>query len=98
MDNVARMDAAERSALMRLTSDRRKSLSPAVVEKDFWVCWVLGRLAAFKDKFYHRGWARYDLAKPGTMKLVPPQHVMKTVAHDYDGMSASRLDRGPMGR
>jgi hypothetical protein len=47
---------------------------------------LLRAVAAFKDKFYHRGWAQYDLAKPGTMKLVPLQHVMKAVARDYDGM------------
>lgn len=47
---------------------------------------LLRAVAAFKDKFYHRGWARYDLAKPGTMKLVPPEHVLKVVAKDYEGM------------
>jgi hypothetical protein len=47
---------------------------------------LLRAVAAFKDKFYHRGWARYDLAKPGTMKLVPPEHVLKAVTRDYDGM------------
>jgi len=47
---------------------------------------LLRAVAAFKDKFYHRGWARYDLAKPGTMKLVPPEHVMKAAARDYEGM------------
>jgi hypothetical protein len=43
-------------------------------------------LTAFKDKFYHRGWARYDLAVPGTMKLVPPEHVMRAVKQDYEDM------------
>ncbi len=47
---------------------------------------LLRAVVAFKDKFYHRGWARYDLAKPGTMRLVPPAHVMKAVARDYEGM------------
>ena len=47
---------------------------------------LLDAVAAFKDKFYHRGWARYDLAKPGTIKLVPPEHVMKAVAKDYEEM------------
>jgi len=47
---------------------------------------LLQAVVAFKDKFYHRGWARYDLAKPGTMRLVPPEHVMKAVARDYEGM------------
>lgn len=47
---------------------------------------LFASVVAFKDKFYHRGWARYDLAKPGTMRLAPPDHVMRTVARDYDGM------------
>jgi len=47
---------------------------------------MLHAVVAFKDKFYHRGWARYDLAKPGTIKLVPPPHVMKVVAKDYEAM------------
>ena len=44
MDRIAEMASAERATLMRLASDRRKALSPAVVEKDFWVCWTLNRL------------------------------------------------------
>lgn len=47
---------------------------------------LLKAVVAFKDKFYHRGWARYDLAVPGTMKLIPPDHVMQTVARDYEAM------------
>ena len=47
---------------------------------------LLRSVVAFKDKFYHRGWARYDLAVPGTMKLVPPDHVMAAVERDYDQM------------
>ena len=43
-------------------------------------------MAAFKDKFYHRWWARYNLAKPGTIKLVPPEHVRRAGAKDYEGM------------
>jgi len=47
---------------------------------------LLAAVVAFKDKFYHRGWARYDLAKPGTMRLVPPAHVRKSVEADYEAM------------
>lgn len=47
---------------------------------------LLASVAAFKDKFYHRGWARYDLAKPGTMRLAPPPHVRKSVESDYAAM------------
>ncbi|MBU0754655.1 MAG: nucleotidyl transferase AbiEii/AbiGii toxin family protein, partial [Planctomycetes bacterium] len=47
---------------------------------------LLRAVVAFKDKFYRRGWARYDLAVPGTMKLVPPQHIMQVVERDYEAM------------
>jgi len=47
---------------------------------------LLRAVADFKDKFYHRGWARYDLAVPGTMALVPPDHVLKAVERDYQDM------------
>ncbi len=47
---------------------------------------LLEAVATFKDKFYHRGWARYDLARPGTMRLVPPEHVRRSVESDYASM------------
>ena len=47
---------------------------------------LLESVVAFKDKFYHRGWARYDLATPGTMRLVPPPYVLKSVEADYAAM------------
>lgn len=47
---------------------------------------LLDSVVAFKDKFYHRGWARYDLAKPGTMRLMPPPHVRRHLEADYAHM------------
>jgi len=47
---------------------------------------LLESVVAFKDKFYHRGWARYDLAKPGTMRLAPPPHVRNSLESDYAAM------------
>jgi hypothetical protein len=42
MDRVATMPANERAELIRLASDRLgDDMPPAVVEKDFWVCWSL---------------------------------------------------------
>lgn len=31
----------------------------------------LTTVVTFKEKFYPRSWARYDLAQPSTLKLVP---------------------------
>ena len=47
---------------------------------------LLDDVVKFKMKFYPRGWARYDLAKPGTMKLMPPTHIIKTLKTDYGNM------------
>ena len=47
---------------------------------------LLARVVAFKQRFYPRGWARYDLAKPGTMVLVPKSHMLASVRSDYRAM------------
>ena len=43
MDKVAGLPAQQRSELFEASASRRK-LQPAVVEKDFWVCWLLKKL------------------------------------------------------
>lgn len=48
MESVARLSAAERRELFTETA-ARKGMTPAIVEKDFWVCWTLGRLFAHAD-------------------------------------------------
>lgn len=47
---------------------------------------LLASVVEFKQRFYPRGWARYDLAKPGTLKLVPEGHVFASVRSDYRAM------------
>lgn len=47
---------------------------------------LLESVVEFKKRFYSCGWAEYDLAKPGTLRLVPPDHVLKTVKSDYREM------------
>ena len=48
MESVARLSSAERRELFAETA-ARKGMTPAIVEKDFWVCWTLGRLFAHPD-------------------------------------------------
>ena len=45
MNRVARLPAAERRDLFQ-ESARERGTNPAVIEKDFWVCWVLKQLFA----------------------------------------------------
>lgn len=47
---------------------------------------LLANVVEFKERFYPRGWARYDLAKPGTFRLVPEGHVLAAVRDDYRAM------------
>jgi len=48
---------------------------------------LLANVVEFKERFYPRGWARYDLAKPGTFRLVPEGHVLVAVRADYRSMA-----------
>jgi len=48
---------------------------------------LLADVVAFKQRFYPRNWARYDLAVPGSLRLVPYGPVLKTVADDYRAMA-----------
>ena len=45
MDKVANLSASQRRDLFRETAAKR-AMNPAIVEKDFWVCWVLKHLFA----------------------------------------------------
>ncbi len=48
MDKVATLPSEQRQELFRESASRR-GMRPAIVEKDFWVCWVLKKL--FTDPF-----------------------------------------------
>lgn len=47
---------------------------------------LLERVVLFKARFYPAGNAHYDEAKPGTMRLMPPEDCMKQLRDDYDHM------------
>lgn len=48
---------------------------------------LLQAVVAFKQKFYPRGWAKYELAVPGTFKLMPPPHILSNLEKDYKDMT-----------
>ena len=56
---------------------------------------LLGDVVAFKQRFYPRGWARYDQAKPETFKLMPSGHVLAAIEKDYVQMRAMIFGRYP---
>ena len=47
----------------------------------------LEKTVEFTSKFYPKAWARYDLAKPGSISLVPPLHSIKDLEEDYEEMN-----------
>lgn len=47
---------------------------------------LLDKVVKFKKKFYPRGWARYDLSRKGTLKLVPDKYRIDELEKDYKAM------------
>lgn len=56
---------------------------------------LLEDVAMFKQRFYPRGWARYDLAKSGTLKLLPTASVLDSIRADYANMRNMIFGRYP---
>ncbi len=53
------------------------------------------RVVEWKARFFARSWARYDLASPGTFRLVPPDSQMGELERDYLEMRQMFLDEPP---
>lgn len=47
---------------------------------------LLSDVVAFKQRFYRSPWARYDLATPGSFRLMPTENGRKELYVDYDAM------------
>ncbi len=43
-------------------------------------------MVAWKGQFFGSSWARYDLAKPGSFRLVPPAERQPALRDDYRAM------------
>ncbi|MDP8201825.1 MAG: nucleotidyl transferase AbiEii/AbiGii toxin family protein [Candidatus Tenebribacter burtonii] len=63
---------------MMANSDVKKS---ALADLD-----LLKGVVEFKKRFYTCNWANYDEAKPGTLKLLPPEYRHKELKQDYKAM------------
>ncbi len=50
------------------------------------------RVVDWKDRFFGRAWARYDLAKPGTFRLLPSEKRITALERDYREMQDMFLD------
>ena len=56
---------------------------------------LLHSVVEFKKKFYARAGARYDLAKPGTFRLLPPAHARESLVEDYENMQVMLFGDSP---
>jgi hypothetical protein len=53
------------------------------------------RVANWKSRFFAASWARYDLAKPGTFRLAPPEFRLPELDKDYRAMQPMFLVEPP---
>jgi hypothetical protein len=49
---------------------------------------LLQDVVQFKMRFYRCPWDRYEDAKPGSFKLLPPEHHLAELKRDYQAMQA----------
>lgn len=56
---------------------------------------LLAEVVQFKMRFYHCSWAMYELAKPGSLRLLPPEHNLANLQKDYRAMQGMLFGRIP---
>jgi len=56
---------------------------------------LLGSVVEFKNRFYPRGWARYALAQPGSVRLLPAKNKIKELRQDYKQMEVMFFSKPP---
>lgn len=86
MDKVTLLSIDERKELFSETAARR-NMQPAIVEKDFWVCWTLSKL------FGHEQLAKLLMFKGGT-SLSKVFHLIDRFSEDIDLILDWRLVSG----
>ena len=62
----------------------------ALADKD-----LLAQVVKHKEMFYPSGWARYDLARPGSLRLVPPDNRLTALEQDYKKMGVMIFGEQP---
>lgn len=54
---------------------------------------LLERVVAHKQTYFKEQWNWYDSAKRGSLKILPPSHLLKTVETDYKKMKVMLFDQ-----
>jgi hypothetical protein len=68
----------------------RAEISPALLNNE-----LRQHVTDWKSRFFPSSWARYDLAKPGTYHLVPPENRGFELENDYLAMRSMFLNEPP---
>jgi hypothetical protein len=76
MKSIARLPSSDRHALFANTAEKT-GLTIAIIEKDFWVCWMLGYL------FHRCKWKKHFSFKGGT-SLSKAFHLIERFSEDID--------------
>lgn len=56
---------------------------------------LLERVALFKSRFFGSSWANYDAARPGSLRLSPPENRVSELERDYEKMRPMFLEKPP---
>lgn len=56
---------------------------------------LLAQVAKHKATFFRSGWASYDTARPGTLRLLPDENRLKDLRADYRAMAPMMFDDSP---
>lgn len=79
-------DSVQPSRYSRHYYDLAKLADSAIKESALANMDLLANVVEFKQRFYPRAWARYDLAKLGSFRLIPEGKVLDVVKADYQAM------------
>ena len=56
---------------------------------------LLAQVVRHKETFYPSAWARYDLARAGSLRLVPPKDRIAALERDYRNMGVMIFGEPP---
>jgi hypothetical protein len=56
---------------------------------------LLAQVVRHKETFYPTAWARYDLARPGSLRLLPPAERVAALERDYRNMGVMIFGEPP---
>ncbi len=57
---------------------------------------LLAQVVRHKSTYFRSGWASYDTAQPGTLRLTPVEHRLKDLRSDYRDMQSMMFDEKPL--